>query len=176
MQHNEEIDLTPFVTQARRGLRRDVKALVDVLPKGLFFIPLAKRLDDVPLEGEEQTIISTGSVIYAHTLLHPESQIVADVLFTRREFLTRFQDEFGWRTEGGQLEYAAISAKITLELVLQNLESGKSAGLLVNPFHDAMLELQLDEVKALVKNESIPLKRYVQELPIQKEEQFVVGA
>lgn len=172
----EKIDLTPFILQARRGLRRDVKALADALPRGLFFIPLAKKPDDVRSTGEEQAVISTGSPIYAHTLSRPDTGAIADVFFTRKEFMTRFQDEFGWRTDGGPLEYNAMSAKILLELALQHLESGDSACLLVNPFHDSMLELQLNEVKALVKNEPIPLKRYVQELPVQEDERFIVGA
>jgi len=171
----EEVDLTPYVIQARRGLRRDVKAFASALPNGKLFIPLSRRLE-APISGQKSFTVGTDTEIFAHTLTHPDTKAVADALFTKKDLMTRCERDFGWKTDGGQLEYCAVPGNLILELVSKNLESGRTSSLVINPFHDSMLELQREEVLGLVKNEPIPLKHYLVGLPVQEDEKSMVGA
>jgi hypothetical protein len=170
----EEVDLTPYVAQARRGLRRDVKALADVLSKGKFFVPLAKQLEAIP--PAVGNVLTKPYPIHVHTLTHPETKTLAYPLFTKLEFLAPLETDFGWKTDGGVLRYSAVPPKTVFDLILPDLESGKLECALINPFHPTMLQLEYQEVRVLANNQPIPLVHYLKELPVQAGEKFIAGA
>lgn len=171
--HTPQEDLTGVVIEARRGLRRDVKLLCDALKEGWLFAGLAKRLSEG--SDDRRVHLHAGQQIALHHLSHPETHEIACAAFTRLEFLTPLQEQLNWRTDGGPLEYCRLPARPLFEMILPDLNSGAVSHLVINPFQETVLELAKEEVAALVKNEPIPLKRYLQQLPIQENEQIIVG-
>src|SRR4051812_12136566 len=61
-------DLTPLIKNAQRGLRRDVQALLDRLPQGELFIPLAKNISGAA-DGERLEIGDGEVKLVPHMLL-----------------------------------------------------------------------------------------------------------
>lgn len=164
-------DLTAAITAARRGLRRDVQRLVTELPKGSFFLPLARSMG-VPLD---RHAVAKQELPVAMHLLHDPQGRKAFALFTRPEFLSKAGEVFGWKTDGKPLQYCQLAGKDSIQLALQSIDGKDIPTLVFNAFQPTCLELSLAEVQALERGEAIPLVGYVQQTPVQAGETFMTG-
>lgn len=169
---SDPTDLTQWVDEARRGLRRDVAALVNRLELGELFVPLAKPVPDAPLG--EHVEIDDGLTITPH-LLEDSEGLLYGALFTRADILEPISEELGWTTDDGPLEYCALPAKVALELALQVLDEESVMGLVLNAGHESELMLQRSELAAIAQGKPIPLVGYVREIPMQDFEKTLIA-
>ena len=166
-------DLIKAVVRARRGLRQDVKLLVDAIAHESFFIPLTKSLAD-QAQGD-QVVLKPDQIIATRLLPKEETGEKFVPLFTEPKILEPFQKAFGWKTEDGPLEYLGISGMEAFQFALKFIEDSRAAGIVINPFHPSGLELGPREVKSIAQGQPIPLVRYLEDLPLQPGEKFLSG-
>src|SRR3954469_8656612 len=95
-------DLVGAATQARRGFRKDVAALLDALEQADLLIPLAQ-----PVAGAttgERTKIEGERRLVPHFLPTPEGPQFA-ALFTSADLLDAIGSQLAWRTGTEDLEF-----------------------------------------------------------------------
>lgn len=155
-------DATPAVLGARRGLLRDVAALIGVLEKSTLMIPLARKMPDV-LPGLVQEV--GGELSLSPHLLFDEERKGYVPVFTRVDLVERATDRIGWTTDDGPLEVCTLPAFVVLEVGAALLDDQRMGGLLVNPFDESELMLRREEVVSIAKRKPLPLVGYVADIP-----------
>ena len=165
-------DLTDAVRTARRGFRSDVKVLVDSIDDGELFVPLAKTIEDAPL-GEEIEVGEELSIV--PQLLSSEEGQVFCALFTRPAMLDGLDDRLGWTTDDGDLQYCALPARLAIDVALSIVDDENVHGLVFNALDDTELMLQRTELASIAQGRPIPLVGYVQQIPIEDDEETLVA-
>lgn len=155
-------DLTPLVKAAQRGLRRDVQALLDQLPQGELFIPLARNIEGA---ADGQRLEIDGEVkLVPHMLLDADGNHYA-ALFTHPELLAPMERELGWKTEGSDLKFCTVPALFALDMALEVVDDEHVVGLVLNPGSEYELSLRRLELASLTNGRAVPLVGYVASLP-----------
>jgi SseB protein N-terminal domain len=165
-------DLTTAVKQARRGFRRDVKALLDALEQADLLIPLA-----APLSGAtagERTKIEGELRLQPHFLTMPDGPSFA-ALFTSPDLLDAIGGKLGWSTGGAELEFCQIPGGVALEMAAGTLDE-QVQGVVIDAGSESELMLTAAEVKQLVTGQPIPLVGYVASIPDDHERTVVAEA
>ncbi|MCK6459293.1 MAG: hypothetical protein L6Q95_05295 [Planctomycetes bacterium] len=153
-------ELTEAVMNAQRGLRVHTERLASLLGKHKLLLPIAKP-------------VPTGSLDVAfHCLPGPRGDPFCP-LFTDDRSLSAVGHRRGWKTNGGPLELLEWSGATALESALRWVEGGLIRGAVLNPFHAAALELLPDEMRGLLTGDPTALRRHLQALPIQPEEEII---
>lgn len=165
-------DLTPAVVRARRGFRRDVASLVESIPRGQLFVPLMRRIENVPVGVE--TELGAELSVTPH-LLYDENRTGYMLCFTRPEFVEAAAKEVDLRTDGGELEYCTLPSSVVLEIALEVVDDARVAGLLVNALHDSELILRRHEVASIAQGKAIPLVGYVSDIPFSTDEKRLIA-
>jgi hypothetical protein len=165
-------DLTHWVQNARRGLRRDVAELVQRMELGELYVPLAKRVPGAPL-GEQMQL--DDDLTLAPHLLEDEGGQLFCAMFTRPDILEPMAEQIGWQTDEGALEYCSLPAKIALDLALQIIDEENVMALIVNASHDTELMLQRHEVASMAQGRALPLVGYVRDIPMQDFEKTLIA-
>lgn len=155
-------DLTDAVRHARRGLRSDVKELVERMPHGELFVPLAEDIDEAP-EGE-RVEIDQELTLRPHMVLDEEHHMYC-VAYTRPELMEPMRQQLGWTTSGGELKFCSVPAQFVLDMALQIIDDEEVFGLVLNAGSEDELLLRRDEVGSLAQGQALPLVGYVSELP-----------
>jgi SseB protein N-terminal domain len=162
-------DLASAVKQARRGFRRDVKALLEALEQADLLIPLSE-----PVSGAttgERTKIQGELRLQPHFLPTPEGPMFA-ALFTSAPLLDAIGGQLGWRTGGGELEFCQIPGGVALEMAGGTLDEHVQ-GVVIDAGADSELVLTAAEVRQLVTGQAIPLVGYVAAIPDDHERTLV---
>ncbi len=165
-------DLTEAVRTARRGFRRDLEMLVQLLDGGRIFVPLAK-----PIEGAEdgqEIEVDEGFSLSPHMLVDDEEHLYA-VLFTRPEMLEPVIDALDWDTDGAPLEFATVPARVGLEMAHDAIDEEQVVGLVLNAMDDTELLLRREELASILAGKAIPLVGYVTDIPEQEFEETLVA-
>jgi len=165
-------DASAAVAAARRGFKRDVGALVAALRKARLFVPLAKRIANVPV-GREQEVGEELS-LSPHLLFDDERRGYV-AAFTRPELVTRATDEIGWTTDDGPLEFVALPSQVVLELALALADDDRVGGLLLNALDGSELVLRRHELASIAQGRALPLVGYVADLPFDPNEERLVA-
>lgn len=165
-------DLTPLVKAAQRGLRRDVQALLDQLPKGQLFIPLARNIEGAA-DGQRLDIDDGEVKLVPHMLLDEEGNHYA-ALFTHPELMGPMEQQLGWKTEGGELKFCTVPAMFALDMALEVVDDEHVFGLVLNAGSEYELMLRREELASLTNGKAVPLVGYVAALaPDQGEETLI---
>jgi hypothetical protein len=168
----EAADATSAVAAARRGFKRDVAALIRALRSARLFVPLSRRLEEVPL-GVEQP--APDDLSLSPHLLFGDDHIGFLPLFTRPEMVARATDQVGWTTGDGPLEYCALPGPVALDLGLAVVDDERVGGVVVNPFDETELVLKRHEIGAIAQGRALPLVGYVAEIPLGEDEERLVA-
>ena len=167
------MDLTEWVVAARRGLRRDIAALVERLELGELFVPLARpspgaRHGEV-IELEDELTITP------HLLADDDGRLYC-ALFTRADILEPLgATSSGWATADEPLEYVALPAKIGLDLALQIVDDENVMALVLNAGHESELMLHARGGRQHRQGKPVPLVAYVRHIPLQDFERTLVS-
>lgn len=165
-------DLTDLVRAARRGLRRDVAALVAALDRGELLVPLAREIDDAP-EGERVEI--QGELkLSPHLLVDEDGQHFA-ALFTRPDLLAPLAETVGWTTEGAPLKFCTVPARMAFDMALQVVDEKQVMALIINAGSDSELFLRRDELASINHGRPLPLVGYVRHIPEQEDERTLIA-
>ena len=165
-------DITNAVETARRGLRRDVQVLIDALPEGELFVPLARAIPDS--EYGEQVEIGEDLELSPHLLVDEDERPYCAV-FSRADLLEPVGEELGWTTDGGPLEYCALPAPIVFDMTLSVIDDKSVFGLVFNAMSNMELVLRREEAASIAAGKALPLVGYVQEIPVQEFEETLVA-
>jgi hypothetical protein len=164
--------LTALVEGARRGFRRDVAALEAALDDEDLFIPLAKKIANVP-EGEDVPLDREMEIV-PHYLADAEGgRHVA--LFTSHELVAGAAARLGWTTDGEELAFCALPGRIACQLALDLLDEETVLGLVIDAGHPSELVLRRAELASIVSGQPIPLVGYVADIPPQDDEQTLLA-
>lgn len=155
---------------ARGGLRSLVGRVIETLDEGVLYVPLAEDIPDVP-EGQEETLDELS--FRPHMLLDTDEKAFA-VAFTDLDLAEPVQEALEWKTDGGDLKFVRLPARVVLEMALEDLDGVEVMGLAINPSTDQELVLSRDEAGSIVQGQAIPLVGYVEELPETEEEELMV--
>jgi len=156
---SDATDLTPLVQAAQRGLRRDVQALLDVLPKGELFIPLARNIAGAA-DGQRLDLDDQEVKLVPHMLLDEDGNHYA-ALFTQPELMGPMEQELGWKTDGGDLKFCTVPALFALDMALEVVDDEHVLGLVLNAGTDYELMLRREELSSITNGKAIPLVGYV---------------
>jgi hypothetical protein len=165
-------DITDEVLAARSGLRRDVEKLVLALERGELLVPLASSVEGVPhgerveLEGELR--------IVPHLLIAEDDKLFC-VLFTRPELMEAIASELEWTTDGGELEYCSVPAKLALDMALDVIDERRVLGLVINAMQPSELVLRREEVGSIAAGRAVPLVGYVRGIPEEEADRTLVA-
>jgi SseB protein N-terminal domain len=154
-------DLVTAVTQARRGFRKDVAALLDALEQADLLIPLAE-----PVAGAttgERTKIEGELRLLPHFLPTPEGPQFA-ALFTSAPLLDAVAAQLGWQTGGAELEFCSVPGGVALQMASGTLDESVQ-GVVIDAGAESELVLTAAEVRQLVAGQAIPLVGYVAAIP-----------
>lgn len=165
-------DASPAVAAARRGFKRDVAALVTALRKARLLVPLAKRINNVPV-GREQEVGEELSL--SPHLLFDDERTGYVTAFTRPELVTRATDEIGWTTDDGPLEFVALPSQVVLELALALTDDDRVGGLLLNALDGSELVLRRHELASIAQGRALPLVGYVGDIPFDPNEERLIA-
>jgi hypothetical protein len=164
--------LTALVEGARRGFRRDVAALEAALDDEDLFIPLAKKIANVP-EGEDVPLDREMEIV-PHYLADAEGgRHVA--LFTSHELVAGAAARLGWTTDGEELAFCALPGRIACQLALDLLDEETVLGLVIDAGHPSELVLRRAELASIVSGQPIPLVGYVADIPPQDDEKTLIA-
>ena len=166
-------DLTPFIQAAQRGLRKDVQALLDHLPQGELFIPLAKNIAGIS-DGQRLDIDDGEVKLVPHMLLDEDENHYA-ALFSHPELMAVMQRQLGWKTEGGELKFCTVPAMFALDMALEVVDEENVLGLVLNAGTDYELMLRRPELASLTNGKAVPLVGYVAALAPDDGEQTLIA-
>ena len=166
-------DLTPLIQAARRGLRRDVQALLDQLAQGELFIPLARNI-----QGTEDGVrlnIDDGEVkLVPHMLLDEDGNHFA-ALFSHPELMAPMEQQLGWKTDDGALKFCTVPALFALDMALEVVDDEHVLGLVLNPGTQYELALRREELASLTNGKAVPLVGYVAALAPDESEHTIIA-
>lgn len=165
-------DITNAIETARRGLRRDVQVLIEALPDGELFVPLARAIPEADY-GERMEI--GADLELAPHLLVDEDERPYCAVFSRADLLEPVGEELGWTTDGGPLEYCALPAPVVFDMTLSVIDEESVFGLVFNAMSDSELVLGRNEAASIAQGKALPLVGYVQEIPVQEFEETLVA-
>ena len=166
-------DLTPLVKSAQRGLRRDVQALLDKLPQGELFIPLARNIEGVA-DGQRLDIDDGEVKLVPHMLLDEEGNHYA-ALFTHPELIGPMERRLGWKTDGAELKFCTVPALFALDMALEVVDDEHVLGLVLNAGSDFELALRREELASITNGKAIPLVGYVAALEPDESEETLIA-
>ncbi len=155
-------ELTALVRDAREGLRSRVAALEAALDQAELHSPLAREIAGVTL-GEAAPLDRPFELV-PHFLGDEAGRGVA-VLFTDPEMLQAVGEDLGWKTDGGELRYCTLPARVACRMALDVIDGRDVLGLLLDAGHDSELFLTRAELASIVAGQPVPLVGYVRELP-----------
>ena len=168
-------DLSPFIKSAQRGLRKDVQALLDVLPAGELFIPLAKNIAGVA-DGERLNIDDGEVKLVPHMLLDEDGNHYA-ALFSHPELMAAMERQLGWKTDGEELRFCTVPAMFALDMALEVVDDDHVLGLVLNAGTEYELALRRPELASITNGKAVPLVGYVAALaPDPREEEQTLVA
>ncbi|HTA94311.1 MAG TPA: SseB family protein [Polyangiaceae bacterium] len=166
-------DLTPFVKSAQRGLRRDVQALLDKLPHGELFIPLARNIEGAA-DGQRLDIDGGEVKLVPHMLLDEDGNHYA-ALFTHPELIGPMERQLGWKTDDGALKFCTVPALFALDMALEVVDDEHVLGLVLNAGSEFELALRREELASITNGKAIPLVGYVAQLEPDENEQTLIA-
>jgi SseB protein N-terminal domain len=166
-------DLTPLVKAAQRGLRRDVQALLDQLPRGELFIPLARNIEGM-VDGKRLDLDDGEVKLIPHMLLDEEGNHYA-ALFTRPELMGPMEQQLGWKTDGAELKFCTVPALFALDMALEVVDDEHVLGLVLNAGSDFELALRREELSSFTNGKAIPLVGYVAALAPDESEATLIA-
>ena len=166
-------DLTPLIHAARRGLRRDVQALLDQLAQGELFIPLARNIDGTK-DGVRLDIDDGEVKLVPHMLLDEEGNHFA-ALFSHPELMAPMEQQLGWKTDEGALKFCTVPALFALDMALEVVDDEHVLGLVLNPGTNYELALRREELASLTNGKAIPLVGYVAALAPDESEETLIA-
>lgn len=170
---DEAQDLTPLVKAAQRGLRRDVQALLDQLPQGQLFIPLARNIEGAA-DGQRLDIDDGEVKLVPHMLLDEEGHHYA-ALFTHPELMGPMEQQLGWKTDDSALKFCTVPALFALDMALEVVDDEHVRGLVLNAGSDYELALRREELSSLTNGKAIPLVGYVAALAPDDDEETLIA-
>ena len=170
---SEAQDLTPLIKAAQRGLRRDVQALLDQLPQGELFIPLAKNIAGT-VDGQRLDIDDGEVKLVPHMLVDEDGNHYA-ALFSHPELIAPMERQLGWKTDGGELKFCTVPALFALDMALEVVDDEHVLGLVLNPGSDYELALRRAELASLSNGKAIPLVGYVAALTPDEGEETLIA-
>jgi hypothetical protein len=165
-------DLTELVTQARRGLRRDIASFEAALDQTELYVALRN-----PIEGAaegEAIALDRELEIVPHLLRDDEGHGYA-ALFTRPELVENVASELGWQTEGGELSVCSLPARVACELALGVIDEESVFGLVLDAGQPSELLLRRSELASIVAGQPVPLVGYLADLPPLDDEQVLLA-
>jgi hypothetical protein len=165
-------ELTLAVLRAKSGFRRDVAELVRALDDAELFVPLASAIDGVP-HGERVELEDELRLV-PHLLVTEEGKLFC-ALFTEPELMEPIADELEWTTDGQELEYCSVPARLALDMALDVIDERAVLGLVINPLHESELVLRREELGSIAQGKPVPLPGYVEGLPGQDSERTLVA-
>jgi hypothetical protein len=166
-------DLTALVKAAQRGLRRDVQALLDRLPEGELFIPLARNIAGAT-DGQRLDIDDGEVKLVPHMLLDEDGHHYA-ALFSHPELMATMERQLGWKTDDGQLKFCTVPALFALDMALEVVDDEHVLGLVLNAGSEYELALRREELASLTNGKAIPLVGYVAALAPDESEQTLIA-
>ena len=166
-------DLTPLIQGARRGLRRDVQALLDQLAQGELFIPLAKNIAGVA-DGQRLNIDDGEVKLVPHMLLDEDGNHYA-ALFSHPELMAPMERQLGWKTDDGELKFCTVPALFALDMALEVVDDEHVLGLVLNAGSEYELALRREELASLTNGKAVPLVGYVAALPPDEDEETLIA-
>lgn len=166
-------DLTPLIKTAQRGLRRDVQALLDQLPQGELFIPLARNIEGAP-DGQRLEIDDGELKLVPHMLLDEEGHHYA-ALFSHPELMATMEQQLGWKTDDAELKFCTVPALFALDMALEVVDGEHVQGLVLNAGSDYELALRREELASLTHGKAIPLVGYVAALAPDEGEETLIA-
>lgn len=152
-------DLTPLIKSAQRGLRKDVQALLDQLPQGELFIPLARNIEGVT-DGQRLDIDQGEVKLVPHMLLDADGNHYA-ALFSHPELMAPMERQLGWKTDDGELRFCTVPALFALDMALEVVDDEHVLGLVLNAGTEYELALRRPELASITNGKAIPLVGYV---------------
>lgn len=162
-----------MIQAAQRGLRKDVQALLDQLPQGELFIPLAKNIAGVS-DGQRLDIDNGEVKLVPHMLLDEEGNHYA-ALFSHPELMGPMQRQLGWKTEDSELKFCTVPALFALDMALEVVDDEHVLGLVLNAGTDYELALRRPELASITNGKAIPLVGYVASLAPDDGEQTLIA-
>lgn len=173
--HEEESDegaraFLEALDAARSGLRSLVGRVIETMDDGVLYVPLAEDIPDVA-EGEEEALEELS--FRPHMLLDTEEKAFA-VAFTDLELVEPVQEALEWKTDGGDLKFVRLPARVVFDMALENLDGVEVVGLAINPSTDQELVLTREEANCIAQGQAIPLVGYVEELPETEDEELMI--
>jgi hypothetical protein len=166
-------DLTPLVKAAQRGLRRDVQALLDQLPQGELFIPLARNIAGAT-DGQRLNIDDGEVKLVPHMLLDEHGNHYA-ALFSHPELMATMERQLSWKTDDGELKFCTVPALFALDMALEVVDDEHVLGLVLNAGSEYELALRREELASLTNGKAIPLVGYVAALAPDESEQTLIA-
>jgi hypothetical protein len=140
-------------------LRKDVQALLDQLPQGELFIPLARNIDGVA-DGQRLDIDQGEVKLVPHMLLDEEGNQYA-ALFSHPELMATMERQLGWKTDDSELRFCTVPALFALDMALEVVDDEHVLGLVLNAGTDYELALRRAELASIANGKAIPLVGYV---------------
>ncbi|HET7542454.1 MAG TPA: SseB family protein [Polyangiaceae bacterium] len=166
-------DLTPLIKNAQRGLRRDVQALLDRLPKGELCIPLVRNIAGVA-DGERLEIDDGEVKLVPHMLLDEEGNHYA-ALFSHPELMAPMEQQLGWKTDGEDLKFCTVPALFALDMALEVVDDEHVLGLVLNAVTEYELALRRADLASLTNGKALPLVGYVANLDPDETETTIIA-
>ncbi len=165
-------ELTALVREARKGLKSRVAALESALDDGELHVPLAREIEGATL-GESAPLDRSFELV-PHFLGDEAGRAVA-VLFTRPEMLQAVGEDLHWQTDGGELSYCTLPARVACRMALDVIDGQNVLGLVLDAGHDSELFMTRAELASVVAGQPLPLVGYVRELPPLEGEKVLVA-
>jgi hypothetical protein len=165
-------ELTRAVERARSGYRHDVAELVRALDDAELYVPLASAVEGVP-HGERVELADELRLV-PHLLVTEEGKMFC-ALFTEPELMETIAEELDWTTDGDELEYCSIPAKLALDMALDVIDERSVLGLVLNPLHDSELVLRREELGSIAQGKPVALPGYVEGIPAQDGERTLIA-
>lgn len=154
--------LTPWVLEARSGLKRHVQELMTALATGELLVPLARDMPDAP-EGERVEFEGSLTLV-PHLLRDADGQVFA-VLFTTPEPLDPIVEALQWQTDGAPLKVCSLPARLAFEMALEVIDRNDVVGLVIDPGAPSELCLNRHELASMLVGRALPLLAYVGDIP-----------
>ena len=158
-QQEDAIDLTDAIASARSGLKTDVANLIDLLPEGALFLPMARAIPG--LEEGDTVNVDEEITLSPHLLVDGEDRLFV-ALFTREEFIGPVKQAMDWKTDDHDLEFCGLPAGLALKIAYDACGNEEIVGAVINAMQDTELVLQQDELGHLTQGQAIPFVAYVE--------------